>query len=345
MSDQPPNFFDTFTEREATRMETVMADLDGVPWAQGVLHSVQQNGDLVGKNMANFFELRLGHAVYKAGIAVEHEVPGEGESTLDFGFTSKGRSWKVEMMRLQETQAAKAATTTEIDEQGTRWTKQILSSNNQDKRQSPEGETLKAIERVCQKCEREGKPHKFSKPETALHAILVDMRTFKNGGDVHDRLHIGLGGEFVKAPYRMYWGAGENRKLISGVFGPQTDLKGAPEARARVHFIGFVRERTFESGEFASATQFVANPHLFKDAAAVKAAIETWPLQPAHVLNGPARQHSDRSFPIERDKAWPNMWRVRLPNGDLTDMVNLTRAKDAARVLTVVLPKPSSIAA
>ena len=37
---------------------------------------------------------------------------------------------------------------------------------------------------------------------------------------------------------------------------------------------------------------------------------------------------------IVRDPEWPNMWRVRLPNGQLTDMVNLTRAKDAARSLS-----------
>jgi hypothetical protein len=33
---------------------------------------------------------------------------------------------------------------------------------------------------------------------------------------------------------------------------------------------------------------------------------------------------------IERDAAFPRMWRVRLPSGRLTDMVNLTRAKDFA---------------
>ncbi len=27
---------------------------------------------------------------------------------------------------------------------------------------------------------------------------------------------------------------------------------------------------------------------------------------------------------------WPGLWRVRMPDGSLTDMVNLTRAKDAA---------------
>jgi hypothetical protein len=37
---------------------------------------------------------------------------------------------------------------------------------------------------------------------------------------------------------------------------------------------------------------------------------------------------------IVRDPDWPNMWRVRLLNGQLTDMVNLTRAKDAARSLS-----------
>jgi hypothetical protein len=120
MSDQQPTFFDTFTGREAERMETIIPELGRVSWAQGIIKDVHQNGDLVGKNMANFFELRFGHAVHEAGIAVEYEVAGEGNSTLDFGFTSKDQVWKVEMMRLQVTQAAKAATTTEVDENGTR---------------------------------------------------------------------------------------------------------------------------------------------------------------------------------------------------------------------------------
>jgi hypothetical protein len=33
---------------------------------------------------------------------------------------------------------------------------------------------------------------------------------------------------------------------------------------------------------------------------------------------------------IERDAAYPQMWRVRLPDGSLSDMVNLARAKEAA---------------
>jgi len=33
---------------------------------------------------------------------------------------------------------------------------------------------------------------------------------------------------------------------------------------------------------------------------------------------------------VEPDTQWAGMYRVRLPNGHLTDMVNLARAKDAA---------------
>ena len=35
-------------------------------------------------------------------------------------------------------------------------------------------------------------------------------------------------------------------------------------------------------------------------------------------------------YAIVRDDRWPQMWRIRSPDGELSDMVNLTRAKDAA---------------
>jgi hypothetical protein len=75
-----------------------------------------------------------------------------------------------------------------------------------------------------------------------------------------------------------------NGNLVTGVFDPDTKVRGARAARERVHFIGFVNEPMHEPGEFGAATQFVANPNLFADAAAVRAAIDTWPLQPARLL-------------------------------------------------------------
>ena len=38
---------------------------------------------------------------------------------------------------------------------------------------------------------------------------------------------------------------------------------------------------------------------------------------------------------IEPDQTWPGMWRVRLPGGYITDIVNLSRAKDAAASLAL----------
>ena len=38
---------------------------------------------------------------------------------------------------------------------------------------------------------------------------------------------------------------------------------------------------------------------------------------------------------IEPTPTWPRMWRVRLPNGYFTDLVNLSRAKDAAASLAL----------
>ena len=38
---------------------------------------------------------------------------------------------------------------------------------------------------------------------------------------------------------------------------------------------------------------------------------------------------------VEPDRDWPGMWRVRMPDGHLTDMVNLSRVKDAAASLAL----------
>jgi hypothetical protein len=166
------------------------------------------------------------------------------------------------------------------------------------------------------------------------------MRTFKDGGDIHDRKHIALGGAYVDIPYRAFWTHEGKSNLISGVFAEETGLKGALEARERVHFIGFVRERSFELGEFGNVIEFVANPYFFKTVSDVKAALETWPLQPAKFLNGAGQRQPRRVHPlVERDAAWPGMWRIRQPNGDYSDMVNITRANEAAALFASRIDK------
>ncbi len=184
-------------------------------------------------------------------------------------------------MRLEESQALQRATDTQSDSQGITWSSRMLSSDAPDPTQSEAGETLKAVERICQKCERDENPYKFPLQQGRFHALLVDFRTFLNGGDVHDRIHIGLGGEFIHPEARRYW----NGSLISGVFNPRTRMHGAKEARERIHFLGFVCENSFEGDAFGRATEFIANPYLFPDAQNMRAVANSWPLQPARVIN------------------------------------------------------------
>lgn len=99
---------------------------------------------------------------------------------------------------------------------------------------------------------------------------------------MHDRFHVGLGGEFVAGDfYRRYW----DGQLISGVFNERTSVRGAEFIRQRVHFLGFVDEKEFGNGQFARATQFIANPFLFRDGTQAQAAMENWPLHPAELIN------------------------------------------------------------
>lgn len=278
-----PQSWDFLSDREAHFVEAIAGDLTETSWARPLLADISKHGGLKRTNKDRFFELRFGYALQQAGVEPLYEVPGEGESTVDFGFSCDGQDWLVELMRLEETQAVKDATRTHVDEHGIPWAELSLSTNAEKPEQSTEGETLKAVERICQKCERDGRPHKFPVPDGAYHVILVDFRTFINGGDVQDRIHVALGGEYVSGEFcRLVW----EGNLISGVFNERTPVHGAVEARERVHFIGFVNEKKFEPGAFASATQFIANPYLFTTATHVQAAMTTWPLQPAVVLNG-----------------------------------------------------------
>lgn len=47
----------------------------------------------------------------------------------------------------------------------------------------------------------------------------------------------------------------------------------------------------------------------------------------ARAVNGGGEAHAPSVVP---DAAYPGMWRVQWPDGRLSDMANLTRAKDAA---------------
>lgn len=290
--------FDFLTGAEAEFDQSAMTALAERPWAKPLLAEIEAGGGLRTENKAKLFELRFGHALDSSGVEPKYEVPGEAKSSIDFGFTSGGQQYLVELMRLEETDAVKAATTAKSFASGAVMIERHLNSDAQDPRQTPEGETLMAVQRICQKLESGGKPHKFPAPAGQIHVLLVDFRTFKNGGDIADRVHVALGGKSVPPIFRNYFkrrkenGEVEGR-LVSGVFDTETTLKGAAEARERMHFVGFVNEKSYGDGSFGASLQFVGNPHLFKTPEEAHAALAGWPLGKPDILNARPKKSSD----------------------------------------------------
>jgi len=214
MTNAVENFWDSLSKDEADYVQAIMDKLKDRPWSAPVVAGIRDNGGIVQANKDRMFELRFGYALDQVGIVPQYEIPGEGQSTIDFGFTSGGQRWCVEMVRLGETQAVKDATGSSVDADGVPWTGRTLRTGAEDPKQSLEGETLKAVERICQKCESKGRPHKFPAPDGAYHAMLVDFRTFMNGGDIYDRIHVALGAAAVAPQYRLFW----NQRPITASF-------------------------------------------------------------------------------------------------------------------------------
>lgn len=278
MSSDQDSMFDTLGAREGEFALAIIERLRDVAWAASLLRRIQESGGVRQENKALLFELRFAYALHEAGVQADYEIQGEGNSTIDFGFALHGQPWAVELMRLDETAAARSATRTHVDDDGIEWSSRNLSSNAEQRTESEEGETLKAIERICQKCERGGRPHKFLMPAGQFNIALVGMHTFLQGGDEYDRIHIALGGEYLQNEFhRRYW----NGQLISGVFSEGTTLRGANHARERLHFIGFVDEQEYAPGDFAANIFYVANPHLLTREQA-RQAIAHWPLPPSN---------------------------------------------------------------
>ena len=274
------DFWDFLSEDEANFMREIISDMKSVSWAQPILARLSGDGNHLSKTDKDFlFELRFAYALYQAGIEPSYEVAGEGQSKIDFEFTFANQRWLVELMRLGETNAAKSATSSWTDEDGCRWASRMLDNQPPDPK-SEEGETLKAVQRICQKLERDGCPNKFTIPKDAMHVLLVDFRTFlTKGGDLFDQINVAFGSEYVDQQYKRFWGG----TPISGVLNQRTTVCGAPEARDRLHFIGFVTEKGYQSGGLGQATRFFANPHLL-DCKDAHAAIKKWPLSYTNLM-------------------------------------------------------------
>jgi hypothetical protein len=283
MTNAVENFWDSLSKDAADSAQAILDKLKDKAWSSPLVASIRDNGGITRANKDRMFELRFGYALDQVGIVPEYEIRGEGQSTIDFRLHERRPTLARGNGPSQRDAGGEGCDLAK----GGRRRHSLERPHPAHLRQRPQavaggGETLKAVEKICQKCESKGRPHKFPAPDGAYHAMLVDFRTFMNGGDIHDRIHVALGADAVARQYRLFW----NQRPITGVFGNETKVRGAAQVRERVQFLGFVGERVYGPGEFAAATQFIANPHLFANAPAARAAMAAWPLQPTHLING-----------------------------------------------------------
>ena len=142
---------------------------------------------LTNENMATLFEVRFGRAMHDCEIAPIYEhATGVGETSVDFAFDG----WNVELMSFDKSNAAKAATWNEetffdrtlitptpptTDEMELDETERRRRSDL--RKQSPEGETLKAIESIVGKAQNDERTYKFPKPDgTSRSMLVIDAR-------------------------------------------------------------------------------------------------------------------------------------------------------------------------
>jgi hypothetical protein len=271
----------TLTVDEAMATQAAIDILSGCGWARPLLDRIRDAGGLTRENMSFLFEARFALALHHAGIAPIYEFPtGVGGTSVDFAFGP----WRVELLSLGETDAARKATWERPPYVG-----RILSSprppasnegeidpeerdrRREERKQSPEGETLKAVERIVSKAGDVKTPSKFPAPDGQTWSMLVvDMRTFGSGhADDWDFDRIAWGAAAVPQYVRHTWFGDDGRAYpVLGIFNPANPMGGARHFRERVHFVGFVGERLYARDELQYAIRFYANPNLLCEDAA-----------------------------------------------------------------------------
>ena len=207
-----------------------------------------------------------------------YPLAGVGNSTVDFR-VDLDPPWLVELVSLHESDAFKAATWTDGPFQG-----YALRTDADDPKQSEEGETLKAQERIGAKVfDQKHGPIKFPEPAGSIHMVMVDGRGFMGDGhgdaaDWRQMIHgpIGLEDHLVK-----HWTNPKTdlRAPITGLFEQACPLPAARIAQDRLHAIGFICESSFTGSEIQQQSFYLCNPARFANEEAARATMSLWPLR------------------------------------------------------------------
>lgn len=285
--------FFVLSTAEAEATKHALDVLDDASWSNGLRQQVTAGGGLVSANMSFLFEARFALALHDCGIEPEYEhATGVGNTSVDFQFGP----WFVELLSLQESEAAKAATweagpffgrflsspqppSPDEHELGEAERKQLRDL----RKQSPERETLRAIGQIVGKAGDEKRPAKFPPPDGShLSMLIVDLRALGRALGSIDRAdcrQIAYGAGAVPDWAKHRWIADDGRELpLAGAFHRGNTMKGASHFRERVHFLGLVSEERYDREEMQYLIRFYHNPGFFASEEEALAVLRSFPL-------------------------------------------------------------------
>jgi hypothetical protein len=241
--------WDNLTSAEVEFTQHVLQRLKDELWAAPLVKTIDDAGGIIQANMPFLFEARVAYALHQSSVKADYEYPtGVGSSSIDF----RVGTWLIEIIKIGESAAAKAATYYKRP-----YIARVLKTASADAteagvKQSPEGELLLVEKKITEKMMRGGTPIKFPRPTAgAFHMVITDTRAFLNGGDAEP---------------------------IKGLLQPDNPLRGARLIQERVHFLGFVAEKSYRDNEIPRLMKYFANPHLLGDEQEAEAAWKTNPL-------------------------------------------------------------------
>jgi hypothetical protein len=235
------------------------------PWASRLVAAIADGGGVTYKNKPLLFEARVGHALSQTQVALlAYEVStGVGGSTVDFCF-GVSPVWLAEVVSIGRSDALEAATHHAGPFFQTVLTSPQPSQSVSQRIQSEEGESLLVVQKIGQKVHDGRRPIKFPEPiRGRYHVVIVDMRGYLGGGDIHDWKQIAYGAEVVEPQYQKVWiGKNDERLPLLGVWHPQNTQRFAATARERLHAILFVNEQTYRDSALTEECWLCFNPHL-----------------------------------------------------------------------------------
>ena len=227
--------------------------------------------------MSFLFEIRFARSLAQAGVVAEYEYGASvGNTTIDFR-VKLDPPWLVELVSLHESAAFKQTAWTSGD-----WYGYALRTDAGNPKHSEEGETLKAQERIGNKVLDDQRPIKFPEPNGSIHMLMVDARGYMGGGhaDKADWHQLAYGPRGLEPHFIKFWTnpTTGTRAPIMGLFEAGCPLPASRIMQERIHFIGFICERKFASGEIKEQTFYCGNPALLADEHVARSVMSSWPL-------------------------------------------------------------------